>query len=145
MQNRAEIVRAAFRRLPGWELQSLGAYFAYVRHPFGRTSAWQIAERLASEQGLLCLPGPAFAGEDAHLRIAFANVDVAGIAEMEERLRAASDYNKYTVVVHEPPLPAKPGDPENAGHHAPARCQNGSEQQHFGMPPTPLLKDRREA
>jgi aspartate/methionine/tyrosine aminotransferase len=90
MQARAETVRAAFSRLPGWELQSLGAYFAYVRHPFGETSAWQVAERLASEQGLMCLPGPAFAGEEAHLRIAFANVDAAGIVAMEERLRAAS-------------------------------------------------------
>ena len=89
MQARAANVSAAFSRLPGWEVQSLGAYFAYVRHPFGKTSAWQVAERLASEQGLLCLPGPAFAGEDAHLRISFANVDAAGIVSMEERLRAA--------------------------------------------------------
>jgi aspartate/methionine/tyrosine aminotransferase len=91
MQVRGASVRAAFSRLPGWELQSLGAYFAYVRHPFGETSAWQVAERLASEQGLMCLPGPAFAGEEAHLRIAFANVEAAGIVSMEERLRAASD------------------------------------------------------
>jgi aspartate/methionine/tyrosine aminotransferase len=90
MQARAASVRAAFTRLPGWELQSLGAYFAYVRHPFGETSAWQVAERLASEHGLMCLPGPAFAGEEAHLRIAFANVEAAGIVSMEERLRAAS-------------------------------------------------------
>ncbi len=90
MQASAETVRAAFCHLPGWELQSLGAYFAYVRHPFGGTSAWQVAERLASEQGLMCLPGPAFAGEEAHLRVAFANVDAAGIVAMEERLRAAS-------------------------------------------------------
>ena len=89
MQARAETVRAAFSRLPGWKLQSLGAYFAYVQHPFGNTSAWQVAERLASEQGLMCLPGPAFAGEEAHLRIAFANVDAAGMVAMEERLRAA--------------------------------------------------------
>jgi aspartate/methionine/tyrosine aminotransferase len=90
MQARADTVRAAFTRLPGWELQSIGAYFAYVRHPFGGTSAWQVAERLAAEHGLMCLPGPAFAGEEAHLRIAFANVDAPGIVAMEERLRAAT-------------------------------------------------------
>ena len=90
MQTRAETVRAAFARLPGWELKSLGAYFAYVQHPFGRTSAWQVAERLASDHGLMCLPGPVFAGEEAHLRIAFANVDAAGIVTMEDRLWAAS-------------------------------------------------------
>jgi aspartate/methionine/tyrosine aminotransferase len=49
-----------------------------------------VAERLASEHGLMCLPGPAFAGEEAHLRIAFANVDAPGIVAMEERLRAAT-------------------------------------------------------
>ena len=38
----------------------------------------------------MCLPGPAFAGEEAHLRIAFANVDAAAIDGMVERLRAAS-------------------------------------------------------
>ncbi|MCI0756141.1 aminotransferase [Teichococcus vastitatis] len=90
MQARAEAVRAAFSRLPGWELQSLGAYFAYVRHPFGDASAWTVAERLAAQHGLMCLPGPAFAGEEAHLRIAFANVDAPGIVAMEERLRAAA-------------------------------------------------------
>jgi len=90
MVGRAATIRAAFARLPGWEVQSSGAYFAYVRHPFGQTSAWQVAERLASEQGLMCLPGPAFDGEEAHLRISFANVDAVGIRLMEERLRAAS-------------------------------------------------------
>lgn len=89
MEARAATIRAAFARLPDWEVQSSGAYFAYVRHPFGQTSAWQVAERLASEQGLMCLPGPAFDGEEAHLRISFANVDAVGIRSMEERLRAA--------------------------------------------------------
>ena len=90
LQERIETVRAAFDRLPGWELEALGAYFAYVRHPFGETSAWRVAEALATKHGLMCLPGPAFAGEEAYLRIAFANVDEAGIVAMEERLRAAT-------------------------------------------------------
>jgi len=90
MDARGVAIRAAFARLPGWRLESLGAYFAYVRHPFGATSAWAVAERLALRHGLMCLPGPAFAGEDAHLRIAFANADIAGIGAMEERLRAAT-------------------------------------------------------
>jgi aspartate/methionine/tyrosine aminotransferase len=90
MNVRAEAVRQAFARLPGWRLEALGAYFAYVRHPFGDTPAWDVARRLAEEHGLMCLPGPAFAGEDGHLRIAFANVDAAAIGGMVERLRAAT-------------------------------------------------------
>ena len=90
MGERVEAVRAAFSRLPGWRLEASGAYFAYVRHPFAGRTAWEVVEELVNRHGVMCLPGPAFAGEDAHLRIAFANVDLAGIAVMEERLRAAT-------------------------------------------------------
>src|SRR3954465_13311915 len=50
-----------------------------------------------------------------------------------------------SMIVHEPPLLAEPGDPENAGHRAPARRQDGSDQKHLGMPPTPLEEERRKA
>ena len=89
MHERAEAVRGAFQRLPDWRLDALGAYFAYVRHPFGDASAWQVAEVLAREHGLMCLPGPAFNGRDAHLRIAFASVPTADIGALGERLGAA--------------------------------------------------------
>src|SRR4051794_12521302 len=49
------------------------------------------------------------------------------------------------MVVVEPPLPTEPGDPKDAGHRAPARRQDRSDQQNLGMPPTPLLEERREA
>ena len=89
---RREIVErgAAFRRMlesvPGWRIDSAGAYFAYVRHPFPGTPALQIAERLASERGVLCLPGSYFGpDQDGHLRIAIANVDRATIATLGAR------------------------------------------------------------
>ena len=94
MNERADAVRAAFARLPGWRLEALGAYFAYVRHPFGSTSAWEVARHLAEDHGLMCLPGSAFAGEEGHLRIAFANVDAAAIDGMVERLRAATPQGR---------------------------------------------------
>ena len=90
MNDRAAALRHAFARLPGWRLEALGAYFAYVRHPFGDTPAWTVARMLAEEHGLMCLPGPAFAGEEGHLRIAFANVNAAAIDGMVARLRAAT-------------------------------------------------------
>lgn len=86
MNARADIVRPMFAALDGWKLDALGAYFAYVRHPFPDRSAWDVAEQLASEYGVACLPGPAFAGSDAHLRIAFANVDGAGLDALQRRL-----------------------------------------------------------
>ena len=91
MQARAAAVRAAFDRLPGWELQSLGAYFAYVRHPFGDTSAWR---------GGGAAGGRAWADVPARPRLRRGGrstsaspspmCEDAGIVSMEARLRAAS-------------------------------------------------------
>jgi hypothetical protein len=52
---------------------------------------------------------------------------------------------QHAMVVHEPPLAAEPGDPEDAGHGALARYQDGPDQQHLGVPPTPFAEERREA
>jgi aspartate/methionine/tyrosine aminotransferase len=93
---RAEILsrRAAANRvlsqLPGWELRSCGAYFAWLRHPFAASSA-DLAPRLVREAGVLVLPGTMFMPEGdpigaAHFRIAFANADAEGIAELGRRL-----------------------------------------------------------
>jgi len=76
----------------GWEILGCGAYFAYLRHPFDLSSD-ALAQRLVAGAGILCLPGTMFrpatdaAGRRA-LRIAFANVDRAGIAELFARLAA---------------------------------------------------------
>ncbi|MBM3524821.1 MAG: aminotransferase class I/II-fold pyridoxal phosphate-dependent enzyme, partial [Alphaproteobacteria bacterium] len=91
-QGRAEIVARgeAFRRMlsqaPGWRVDSVGAYFAYVRHPFGDATARSVAERLATERGVLCLPGSFFGpGQETHLRIAIANVGRDTIAGLVPR------------------------------------------------------------
>lgn len=88
--------RAALRQvfaemLPEWRLLGAGAYFAYVEPPFGiRSDA--LAKRLVQEVGLLVLPGTMFApatgdwGGERQLRIAFANADAEGLAEMGRRL-----------------------------------------------------------
>ena len=93
---RAEILarRAAmtggFSALPEWRLLGCGAYFAYVEHPYPMASD-TLARRLVHEAGILMLPGTMFQ-PDTHpegarqLRIAFANVDATGIAELFRRL-----------------------------------------------------------
>ncbi len=86
MAARAATVRRSFTTLPGWTIDSLGAYFAYVRHPCPGVSAWAVAETLAREHGVLLLPAPAFAGSADHLRVSFANVDSAGIERLASRL-----------------------------------------------------------
>ena len=83
---RAATVRTAFEAVPEWRLESLGSYFAYVRHPFEQPAA-AVAERLASEFGAVCLPGPAFGpGQEQHLRVAFANTDQEGLGALATRL-----------------------------------------------------------
>ncbi|MEM7438685.1 MAG: aminotransferase [Pseudomonadota bacterium] len=82
--------------LPGWQVKGCGAYFAYVSHPFDQTSD-AVAKRLVEQAGVLLLPGTMFGptqGDggtgmaEAHLRIAFANVDVETLHHVTERLRA---------------------------------------------------------
>lgn len=97
---RAEILarRAAmtsgFSALPGWKLLGCGAYFAYVEHPFAEASP-ALAQRLVHEAGVLMLPGTMFQPDTApegarQLRIAFANVDAAGIDTLFRRLAAVT-------------------------------------------------------
>ncbi len=84
---RAEVFRAETGRLDGWALEQIGAYFAYVRHPYRGLSAESVAEALMREFGVLVLPGGFFGpGQEDHLRIAFANVPVDQIRELARRL-----------------------------------------------------------
>jgi aspartate/methionine/tyrosine aminotransferase len=81
---------SGFAALPDWKLLGCGAYFAYVEHPFAERSD-ALCKRLVSEAGLLMLPGTMFQPENSsdgarQIRIAFANVDVDGIAETFRRL-----------------------------------------------------------
>ncbi len=87
INTRATAMRGAFEQLPDWRLESLGAYFAYVRHPLPSIPSMRVAEALAVDRGALCLPGSAFGpGQDGHLRIAFANTETANIPQIAERL-----------------------------------------------------------
>ncbi len=87
MAERAEAFRRAVAGLNGWRLDALGAYFAYLRLPEDAPEAIASAERLALEAGLLCLPGPFFGpGQERHLRLAFANVELDAIAQVPGRL-----------------------------------------------------------
>ncbi|ROT95894.1 aminotransferase [Histidinibacterium lentulum] len=91
--DRRAAMEEAFAALPGWTLMGSGAYFAYARHPFDLPSDIA-AERLVTEAGVLMLPGTMFRPKDdpdgaREMRIAFANVDRAGIGDLRDRLAAA--------------------------------------------------------
>lgn len=87
MAARAATFRRAFAAVPDWRIDALGGYFAYLRLPGGASDALAAAERLASERGLMTLPGPFFGpGQERHLRLAFANADEATIMQVPARL-----------------------------------------------------------
>ena len=86
MNRRGEALRAGLARQPQWSIASQGAYFAYLRHPFGEAGAWDVARHLALHHGVGCLPGTAFGGADGFVRIAYANVDLDGVHALVRRL-----------------------------------------------------------
>ncbi|MHB0952436.1 MAG: aminotransferase [Allorhizobium sp.] len=91
--NRAEIARRAdtlrdvMAALPEWKMDSLGAYFAFIRHPFEGVPSAEVAEKLAKEAGVVCIPGAYFGeGQENYLRFAFANADSETIGKLKARL-----------------------------------------------------------
>jgi len=89
---RRDGLRRAFGTLAarGWQLMGLGAYFAYLRHPFDASSA-VLAPTLVRRAGVLMLPGTMFRPQDdargaREFRIAFANIDAQGIKTLFARL-----------------------------------------------------------
>ncbi|GAA5625962.1 transaminase BacF [Brucella sp. NBRC 12953] len=84
---RAEALRVSMSNVAGWHVEAVGAYFAFVRHPYEGSSSVAVAERLAKTTGIITLPGSFFGeSQDAFLRFAFANVEVAGIEATAARL-----------------------------------------------------------
>lgn len=88
--DRRNATKQAILGLQGWKLKSAGAYFAWVEHPYAESSA-DLAPRMVAELGVLALPGTMFMPESdpygaRHFRLAFANIDSAGIAELAARL-----------------------------------------------------------
>jgi aspartate/methionine/tyrosine aminotransferase len=88
--DRRAAIEEGFARLDGWRLLGCGAYFAYAEHP-ARRGLGRAGAAAGAEAGILLLPGTMFrpAGDAAgarELRIAFANIDRAGIAELFTRL-----------------------------------------------------------
>ncbi|SHI88890.1 Aspartate/methionine/tyrosine aminotransferase [Shimia gijangensis] len=76
----------------GWQVMGVGAYFAYLRHPFDMASD-DLARALVQKAHVLTLPGTMFNPENSQegrqqMRIAFANVDRQGIEALFHRLKS---------------------------------------------------------
>ena len=91
MENRVSALHQAFRRNDlDYELVSAGAYFAYLRHPFGDAPSADVARRLADDHNVLCMPGGMFGpDQEPYLRFAFANLEADRMEALAERLVAS--------------------------------------------------------
>lgn len=87
LKARADMLGAGLARSNRWRLVSIGAYFAYVEHPFAGQRSTDVSKRLADEENLLTIPGDMFgAGQERFVRLAFANVADDRIPLVLERL-----------------------------------------------------------
>jgi aspartate/methionine/tyrosine aminotransferase len=84
---RVEALRMTMEALPDWQLCTVGAYFAFIKHPFRGVGSVEVAENLAKHAGVICIPGAYFGTQhEDYLRFAFANADVDTIGKLRERL-----------------------------------------------------------
>ena len=87
LKARADMLGQGLERSNRWRLVSIGAYFAYVEHPFAGTPSTEVSKRMADEENLLTIPGDMFgAGQERFIRLAFANVTDDKIPTVLERL-----------------------------------------------------------
>ncbi|MDI1283784.1 MAG: aminotransferase [Reyranella sp.] len=87
LKARANMLGDGLSRSNRWRLVSIGAYFAYVEHPFAGQRSTDVSKRLADEENLLTIPGDMFgAGQERFVRLAFANVADDRIPVVLERL-----------------------------------------------------------
>ena len=87
LKARADALQAGLKRSNRWRLVSIGAYFAYVEHPFAGQRSTDVSRRMADEENLLTIPGDMFgAGQERFVRFAFANVTDDKIPLVLERI-----------------------------------------------------------
>ncbi len=88
IMNRQKALRQTMAALPQLKLATCGAYFAFIGHGCNNESSENVAKRLATDYGVLALPGSYFGeGQEGYLRFAFANADVATINSLGQRLK----------------------------------------------------------
>lgn len=90
MKHRHDLFKSSFATAGNrFSLSTSGAFFAWVRHSFPGQSGRQVAQRLALEENLICLPGEVFGpGLEDYLRLAFGNIDATEIPAAVQRFRA---------------------------------------------------------
>ena len=72
----------------GFEVLSLGGFFAWVRHPFANRPTDDVVRELITGYDTLVISGTAFLPDDRQVfRVSFGNVDKPGLSDFADRLR----------------------------------------------------------
>ncbi|GAA5914213.1 hypothetical protein JCM6882_004752 [Rhodosporidiobolus microsporus] len=93
LARRQELFREMVREVDGWEVETGGGYFAYVKHPFPGASSELVASRLGALVGVVLLPGTFFSppfedvNDDRFIRFSIANVSEDILRQVPSRLR----------------------------------------------------------
>ena len=87
MHSRADAFNLALRSNDhGYQITAIGAYFAYLEHPYSIPSR-QVARFLSDKANLLALPGEMFGPDQKkYIRVAFANVSQSNMPVIARRL-----------------------------------------------------------
>ncbi|GAA5996974.1 uncharacterized protein JCM10292_006121 [Rhodotorula paludigena] len=97
LARRQDVFREMLDEVEGWEVETGGAYFAYVKHPYPGASSESVASRLAEHVGIVALPGTFFSppfdnvDDDAFIRFSIANVSEDVLRGVPERLRRLNE------------------------------------------------------
>lgn len=87
MESRVRVFQEAISRSGcAFELESAGAFFAYLRHPYD-VDSWEVAASLARDAGVLVLPGSCCGSTEwCYIRVAVGNADEETLALAAERM-----------------------------------------------------------
>jgi aspartate/methionine/tyrosine aminotransferase len=84
--NKARDFSAIMQGVAGWQVASIGSYFAYVRHPFAKLTGKDVSKRLARQNGLLLIPGSYFGSDqERYLRLSFGNLTAENLGSLPGR------------------------------------------------------------
>ena len=85
IEQREQLLRRAFQSLSDYQIVASGAYFAWMRFDADVDSV-KMATHWIEQLGIMALPAAYFGSDQPALRLAFANIDEAGIDELASRL-----------------------------------------------------------
>ena len=92
---KANLFSNSLQKSSGWEISSIGTFFAYVKHPFKDIKCDKLSKILASKCGLITIPGIYFGKEqERYLRMSIAGLSNEQIIDVKNRIDLLKKYLK---------------------------------------------------